>query len=203
MRNTARQTRDNRTLTSDCQNAATSLQLLGDGKAFLACVLAFVLSLGFQLKHKVTCGEGECLTRHSPSVRVRLGGITIWRLQCTTCTVVFTILSHCILRYRQRRPDVARKVLWARHGGRSLELCAFIGDVSPMALYRLICALGHQRLVAMLTRCGLPLPGYFLADEPHSHCLREKGYPLTIVQGRVIWHLGSTEEASAVAFTRS
>jgi hypothetical protein len=34
---------------------------------------------------------------------------------------------------------------------------------SPMALYRLVCALGHQSLVTMLTRCGLALPGYFLA----------------------------------------
>jgi hypothetical protein len=43
-----------------------------------------------------------------------------------------------------------------------------------MALYRLICALGQQSLVAVLTRCGLPLPAYFLADEKHSHCLTEK-----------------------------
>jgi hypothetical protein len=32
--------------------------LLGDGKAFLECVIAFVLSLGFQLKHKATCRGG-------------------------------------------------------------------------------------------------------------------------------------------------
>ncbi len=74
MRNTARQTRENRTLTIDFQNEATYFQLLGDGKAFLECVLAFVLALGFQLKHKATCGGGRCLTRHSHYVRVRLGG---------------------------------------------------------------------------------------------------------------------------------
>jgi hypothetical protein len=39
-------------------------------------VLAFILSIGFQLKHKATCGGG-CLTRHSHYVRVRLGGLTI------------------------------------------------------------------------------------------------------------------------------
>jgi hypothetical protein len=72
-----------------------------------------------------------------------------------------------------------------------------------MALYRLVCALGHQSLVTMLTRCGLPLPVYFLADEKHSPCLREKVYLPTIVQGRVLWHLGYTKEASAVAFTQS
>src|SRR3989454_4105655 len=72
-----------------------------------------------------------------------------------------------------------------------------------MALYRLVCAFGQQSLVTGLTRCGLPLPVYFLADEKHSHCLREKVYLPTIVQGRVIWHLGYTEEASAAAFTQS
>jgi hypothetical protein len=59
----------------------------------------------------------------------------------------------------------------ATHGGLSLELCAVIGHLSPMALYRLICALGQQSVVTVLTRCGLPLPVYFLADEKHSHCL--------------------------------
>ena len=63
--------------------------------------------------------------------------------------------------------------------------------------------LGHQSLVTVLTRCGLPLPVYFLADEKHSHCLTDKVYLPTIVRGRVIWHLGYTEEASATAFTQS
>jgi hypothetical protein len=72
-----------------------------------------------------------------------------------------------------------------------------------MALYRLVCAFGHQGLVTVLTRCGLPLPTYFLADEKHSHCLREKVYLPTIVHGRVIWHLGYIETASATAFTQS
>ena len=59
MRNSARQTRENRTITVDVRSEATYFQLLGDGKACLDCVLAFVLSLGFQLKHKATCrGEG-------------------------------------------------------------------------------------------------------------------------------------------------
>ena len=79
MRHTARQTRENRTITVDFQNEATYDQLLGDGKAFVECVLAFLLALGFQLKHKATCGGGGCLTRHSHYVRVRLGGVTIWR----------------------------------------------------------------------------------------------------------------------------
>jgi hypothetical protein len=200
---TARQTRENRTITVDFQNEATYFRLLGDGKAFVECVLAFILSLGFQLAHKATCSGGGCLTRHSHYARVRLGGVTIWRLQCTTCKAVFTVLPHFVLRYRSMRPEVARDVLLATHGGLSLELCAVIGHISPMALYRLVCAFGHQSLVTVLTRCGLPLPVYFLADEKHSHCLRDKVYLPTIVQGRVLWHLGYTEEASAAAFTQS
>jgi hypothetical protein len=203
MRTTARQTRENRTITVDFQNEATYFHLLGDGKAFVELVIAFVMSLGFQLKHKTTCCGGGCLTRHSHYVRVRLGGMTIWRLQCTTCRAVFTILPHFILRYRQMRPEVARDALLATHGGLSLELCAILYPISPLALYRLICALGQQSLVIALTRCGLPLPTYFLADEKHSRCLTDKVYLPTIVTGRVLWHLGYTTEASAAAFTQS
>jgi len=199
----AKRTRENRTITVDFQNEATYFQLLGDGKAFVEFVIAFILSLGFQLKHKAMCRGGGCLTRHSHYLRVRLGGVTIWRLQCTTCHAVFTVLPHFVLRYRQMRPEVARDALLATHGGLSLELCAVLYHISPMALYRLVCAFGHQHLVTVLTRCGLPLPVYFLADEKHSHCLRAKVYLPTIVQGRVIWHLGYTEAASTAAFTQS
>jgi hypothetical protein len=203
MHNTARQTRENRTITVDFQNEATYFQLLGDGKAFVECVIAFLLSLGFQLKHKATCSGGRCLTRHSHYARVRLGGLTIWRLQCTTCRAVFTVLPHFVLRYRQMRPEVARDALLATHGGLSLELCATICHISPMALYRLICALGQHRLVAVLTRCALPLPAYILADEKHSKCLTARVYLPTIVSGRVIWHLGYSDAKSVVAFTES
>src|SRR5215470_1718203 len=84
--------------------------------AFLEFVFAFLLSLGFQLTHKATCHGGGCLTRHSHYARLRLGGVTIWRIQCTTCKAVFTVLPHFILRYRQMRPDVARDALLATHG---------------------------------------------------------------------------------------
>jgi hypothetical protein len=199
----ARQTRENRTISIDFHDEKTYFRLLGDGKAFVEFVLAFLLALGFQLKHKATCGGGGCLTRHSHYVRVRLGGVTLWRVQCTTCKAVFTVLPHFILRYRAMRPEVARDALLATHGGLSLERCAVIGHLSPMALYRLVCAFGQQSLVTALMRCELPLPTYFLADEKHSHCLRDRVYVPTIVSGRVIWHLGYTEAASAVAFTRS
>src|SRR6267142_3537419 len=203
MSKVSKRTRSNRTITIDFQHEATYVQLLGVGRAFLECLLAFILSIGFQLKHKATCRGGGCLTRHSHYVRVRLGGLTIWRLQCTTCQAVFTVLPHFVLHYRQMRPEVARDALLATHGGLSVELCAVLYHVSPMALDRLICALGQQSLVPVLTRCGLPLPVYFLADEKHSRCLTAKVYLPTIVCGRVLWHLGYTEAASTAAFTQS
>src|SRR5712691_10372867 len=203
MGHAAKRTRENRTITVDFQDETTYFQLLSDGKAFVELVLAFILSLGFQLKHKATCSGGGCLTRHSHYARVRLAGVPIWRVQCTTCKAVFTVLPHFILRYCQMRPEVARDALLATHGGLSLELCAVICHISPIALYRLVCAFGDQGLVTVLTRCGLPLPTYFLADEKHNHCLTDKVYLPTIVSGRVIWHLGYTEESSAAAFTQS
>src|SRR2546427_8474103 len=203
MEQAAKPTRQNRTITVDFQDEATYFQLLGDTKAFVEFVLAFILSLGFQLLHKASCSEGGGLTRHSHYARVRLGGLTIWRLQCTTCKAVFTVLPHFVLRYRRMRPEVARDAVLATYGGLSLEICAVLYHISPMALYRLVCAFGHQGLVPVLTRCGLPLPTYFLADEKHSHCLTDKVYLPTIVSGRVIWHLGYTTEASAVAFAQS
>src|ERR1700741_1668964 len=140
----AKPMRENRPIIVDFQNETTYVQLLGDGKAFLELVMAFILSLGFQLKHKTTCRGGGCLTRHSHDVRVRLGGLTIWRIQCTTCKAVFTVLPHFVLRYLQMRPEVARDALLAAHGGLSLERCAVLYHLSPMALCRLICAFGHQ-----------------------------------------------------------
>jgi hypothetical protein len=152
---------------------------------------------------KATCRGGGCLTRHSHYMRVRLGGLTIWRIQCTTCRAVFTVLPHFVFRYRQMRPEVARDALLATHGGLSLEWCAVICNISPMALYRLVCALGQQSLVAVLTRCELPFPVYILADEKHSRCLTDKVYLPTIVSGCVLWHLGYSASKSAAAFTES
>src|SRR5499426_1290632 len=199
----AKRTRENRTITVDFRDDATYVQLLGNGKAFVECVGAFLLALGLQLAHKTTCRGGGRLTRHSHYVRLRVRGITIWRIQCTTCKAAFTILPHFVLRYRQMHPDVARDALLAMYGGLSLELCAVLYHISPMALYRLVCAFGHHSLVTVLTRCGLSLPIYFVADEKHSRCLTAKVYLPTIVQGCVLWHLDYTTEASAAAFTQS
>src|SRR5262244_1812170 len=203
MGQSARPTRQNRTITVDFQEPSTYLPLMNDGKAFVEFVFAFLLALGFQRTHKATCTGGGCLTRHSHYARIRLGGLTIWRVQCTSCQAVFTVLPHFALRYRRMRPDVARQALIATHGGLSLEWCATICHISPMALYRVICAFGQHSVVTVLTRCGLPLPTYILADEKHSRCLTERVYLPTIVSGRVLWHLGYSDAKSAAAFTAS
>jgi hypothetical protein len=203
MGQTIKATRENRTITVDFQDESTYFELIHDGKAFVEFVFAFLLSLGFQLNHKATCNGGEYLTRHSHYARVRLGGLTIWRIQCTSCKAVFTVLPHFVLRYRKMRPDVARQALIATHGGLSLEWCATIFNISTMSLYRLICALGQQSLVTVLLKCHLPLPDYLLADEKHSKCLTDRVYLPTIVSGRVLWHLGYSASKSAVAFTES
>jgi hypothetical protein len=203
MGQTANPTRQNRTITVDVHDETTDVPLLGNTQAFVAFGLAFILSSGFQLIHKAHGSAGGSLTRHSHDARVRLGGLTIWRGPCTRCQAVFTVLPHCVLRYCQMPPAVAQDALLATHGGLSLERCAVLYPLSPMALDRVVWALGQQRLVMVLTRWGLALPGYCLADAQHSRCLTAKVYLPTIVHGRVSWHLGYTEEASTAALTQS
>ena len=67
-------------------------------------------------------------------------------------------------------------------------------------IYRLVCSIGRTNLVRLLTRCHLPLPEYFIADEKHTHCLDKRVYLPTISCGRVIWHLGYTTAKSVSAF---
>src|SRR3989475_2842372 len=134
MEHAAKPIRHNRTITVNFRDEATYFALLGTTKAFVEFVLAFLLALGFQLTHKASCSAGGSLTRHSHYARIRLGGLTIWRVQCTACKAVFTVLPHFVLRYRSLRPEVARDALLATHGGPSLEPYPDIHHLSPMAL---------------------------------------------------------------------
>ena len=61
MAQTTKATRQNRTITVDFQDPSTYFQLISDGKAFVEFVLAFILSLGFQLTHKATCTKSGCM----------------------------------------------------------------------------------------------------------------------------------------------
>jgi len=137
----AKQKRENRTITIDFNDEATYHYLCQDGQAFIEFVVAFIMSLGFQLKHNCRCPGGFALTRHSHYVRVRLGGLVIWRLACKQCGAVFTVLPHFVLRYSGIKPAVAKKALLATHGGLSLEWSATLLNLGPMAIYRLVCAL--------------------------------------------------------------
>ena len=98
MAQTAKATRENRTITVDFHDEATYVALRSDGKAFVECILACILSLGFPLHHTSTCNGGGSLTRHAHDARVRLGGLTIWRMQCTRCRAVFPVLPQVVLR---------------------------------------------------------------------------------------------------------
>jgi hypothetical protein len=49
MASPSKPTRENRTITVDFQDETTYLQLLGNTKAFVECVLAFLLALGFRM----------------------------------------------------------------------------------------------------------------------------------------------------------
>ena len=174
MSTAAKRPRAHRTITGDFRDAATYFQRLGDGQAWVECVCAFLL-----------------------------GSVTLWWRQCPTCQAVCTVLPHLSWRYRQMRPEVAREALVAPHGGLSLALCAVLYPLSPMALYRLICAFGHQSLGSVLTRCGLPLPVYGLADEQHSRALTAQVSLPPIVCGRVLWPFGDTDAARTTAFPQS
>jgi hypothetical protein len=95
-------------------------------------------------------------------------------------------------------PETAGKALRATSGGLSLGLCAVILNISPMAIYRLICGSGKNSLISLLTRCG-----YFCADGKHSQCPGEKVYLPTIVTGHLIRHPGYTGDKSAGSFGQS
>jgi hypothetical protein len=69
MSTAAKQTRENRTITVDFRDDATYVQLLGDGKAFVEFVCAFLLSLGFQLAHKATWALSQTTKNRKVEVR--------------------------------------------------------------------------------------------------------------------------------------
>ena len=200
---TMKRIRQDRTITIDFKTTEAYLKIIQDGKAFIEFVIAFLVSIGVQLKHKKDCPGGFSLTRHSHYARILVNNLVIWRVQCTHCKATFTILPHFVLRYRKMPPDIAEKALIATNGGLSLELCSVVFNISAMSIYLLGCAIGRQSLVNFLLRCRLPLPKYILADEKHSKCRADKIYLPTISSGRVVWHLGYVTNKSADAFMES
>ena len=168
MGNAAKSTRQNRTLTVDFHDETTCVALLGNTKALVEFVLAFHLSMGLQRTPQARGSAGGGRPRHAHEARVRLGALPLWRIQGTMCNAGCTVRPQCVWRSRTRRPEVARDALLAPHGGLSLAWGAVLWNIAPMALSRLVGALGQESRVAVLTRCELLLPVYRLADEkPH------------------------------------
>ena len=203
MRHTARPTRAHRTITVAFPHDAPSGQLLGDGTAGVACIVAVLRALGCPLTPKARGRGGGCRTPHAHDRRARLGGRTSWHVQCPPCNAVCTVLPHVVWRSRSRPPAVAREALVATPGGRSFEGWAGSGPLSPMARSRRVGALGQHRLMTVLTRCGLARPPDVRADEPHRRCLTDQGSRPTVVSGRVSWPRGASEEARAAALTEA
>jgi hypothetical protein len=200
---TAKAPRATRTIPVDFHDETTSCALRGHTKAWGAFVFAFLLARGVPLLHQASCSAGGCLTRPAPDARVRLGGLPLWRLQCPTGPAVVPVLPPVVLRYRPMRPGGAREALLAPHGGLSVERCAVIGPLAPMAVSRLGGSCGHQSLVPGLPRGGLPGPRARLADEKPSRGLPEPGSLPPRVSGRVLWPLGETTAASAAVLPQS
>src|SRR6266581_328455 len=83
MEQAAKPTRQNRTITVDFQEEATYFQLLGDTKAFVEFVRAFLLSLGFQLLHKTSCSKSGRIGSAASSPMV----LTARRAVCGHCSL--------------------------------------------------------------------------------------------------------------------
>lgn len=160
MPNPPKRPRQNRTITVDFGDEATYNQLCRDGKGFIDFVVAFILSIGFQTQMRLFWWQSNTplpLYTH-PSQRCNdLAGSVYHMSRCLYClTPLRLTLSKDEARGCQESA--------ATHGGLSLELCAMIQNVSPMAIYRLVCSVGRSCLVKLLTRCHLPLPEYFIAE---------------------------------------
>ena len=113
MGRTTKPTRHNRTITVDFHAESTYFQLLSDGKAFVG-----ICPRLYSLDRLPAYPQGALYRRwvSDPSshyARVRLGGLTVWRIQCTSCKAVFTVLPHFVLRYRRMSPEIAQQALVA------------------------------------------------------------------------------------------
>ncbi len=183
----------NRTIIVDFGNEDQYQEIILDTKIFLEFVIAYILSLDFQLLHKSSCTGGNCLTRHSHYARVKCGGITIWRIQCKKCKAVFTVIPSFLIRYFSYRSEQVKKALIAYHGGLSLENCTICFNIKAMALYRIICTFGKYSLPSIFYKAGLTLPKNAQVDEKHTKCMGDKGYIPMLTCGHTIWHIDYVE----------
>ena len=71
--------RSNRTITVFFGSMAVYLNLILDGKEFIGSVVAFLVSINVDLRHKENCPGGFDLTRHSSYPRIRNDNPTLSR----------------------------------------------------------------------------------------------------------------------------
>ncbi len=69
--------RTNRTIVVDFQDEATYHSLCHNGGTFIEFVVAFIMSIGFQLRRKCDCPGGFRLTRHSLTICVQEYAFTL------------------------------------------------------------------------------------------------------------------------------
>ena len=176
---------------------------LNKSKDFIAAVTEFILSVGLKLCHKPNCPGGCKLTRHSHYGRIRLDGLEIWRVQCTLCKAVFTVMPNFVLPYRATPPAQAKSALHNYYRGLSLD-CATeeLEQLTPSALFRLWCSFGQSNTVEVLLKAQLSLPEYLEFDEKHSSCEGEPVYLPTVSSGDVIWSLAFCEHKTPDDFIK-
>jgi len=120
------------------------------------------------------------MTRHSHYIRVRLAWdvYLAYPVHEVQSGVHGPPTLSCAISYT---PRVARNALLATAWGLSLELCAVISHISPMAIYRLVCALaikrsgpGAHRVVCLPTYVR-PMRSTAIASETGCICPRLSG----------------------------
>ena len=132
---------------------------------FIAFVADFIINIGFKLNHNPGCSGKGSLTCQTFYERARLGGVPIWRVQCTVCKAVFTVLPHFVLWFwkgmcifskgvyefgkSKMGLAVAKDVLISVHGGLSQENAAVRFNISVMSVYRFVCSIGSVSMIML------------------------------------------------------
>ncbi len=196
-----RKARSNNTLTVAFGNMQSYEKIVLNSNKLIEHVLNYLQQIGFELIHREHCSGGSHLTGFSTYNRKRNGNILIWRIQCTCCKKTWSVLPEFVLRYTGLNPLEARSCLYNSFYGASLEVNFALFGVSAMQQYNYFCAIGRNSLVKILINCSLELPAYPIFDEKHCKCRSDKSYLPTIVEGRVIWHLGYVESLSEDTLT--
>ncbi len=189
----------NRTLFIDFGSEERYLSLLEQTTLFVAEVVSFLLAIGAELLHKAGCPGGFALTRQSCYQHRRLGGLTIWRVQCKRCMAVFTVLSRFVMRHRALTVTQAEPALIGLMGGASFDTLSMMLSVPVMTLYRMFVSFGQVDLVGVLLIASVPPPQFGVPDEKHTWRLGDRHYMPISAIGPLFWAIDLVESASEKA----